>query len=395
MKMARVEETQPAAKPPMWTGAFAGSLALALLGFANLAAFYGLEPWLRGRGLGAAQAGIAIAAFTLVALVLIPPIARRVRPSTAGRCTVAGFGLTLLALPAYALVDGVVALMALRLLHGLGFVLTLVGITTLFVAVVPPSRAGEAYSLFSMADLLPFALLPPLMELTLPRFGGDSGLQYAAMALLQAPAMALAFYLSRRYPPPAEPPVAVGANRRRTRRSLPVLILLGANTGAFVAHAVLFTLAKPRALEMDGAALVGLFFMVQTGTIIVLRLSAGGFFDRIDQRRLGALGLALVTLALLLMALPFGAVALLPLALLFGLGFGAALPLLNALMHHHSPPADRGENINLMMLTLQVGYLFGPLAAGIVVSMAGYPAAFVMAAACVAPGIIALLRLPK
>ena len=44
------------------------------------------------------------------------------------------------------------------------------------------------------------------MELTLPRFGDDSGLQYAAMALLQAPAMALAFYLSRRYPPPAEPP---------------------------------------------------------------------------------------------------------------------------------------------------------------------------------------------
>ena len=55
------------------------------------------------------------------------------------------------------------------------------------------------------------------------------------------------------------------------------------------------------------------------------------------------------------MASPFGADALLPLALLFGLGFGAALPLLNALMHHHSPPEDRGENINLMMLTLNRG----------------------------------------
>ena len=395
MKVSPPAVIQPQGKTPMWTGPFAGSLALALLGFANLAAFYGLEPWLRGRGLGAAQAGIAIAAFTLVALVLIPPIARRVKPATAGRCTVAGFGLTLLALPAYALVDGFAALLALRLLHGLGFVLTLVGITTLFVAVVPPARAGEAYSLFSVADLLPFALLPPLMELTLPRFGDDPGMQYAALALLQAPAMALAFFLARRYPPPAEPPVATATSRRGRRRSMPVLILLAANTGAFVAHAVLFTLAKPRALEMDGAALVGLFFMVQTGTIMVLRLTAGGFFDRLDQRRLGALGLALVTLALVLMASPFGANALLPLALLFGLGFGAALPLLNALMHHHSPPEDRGENINLMMLTLQVGYLFGPLVAGLVVSQAGYSAGFLMAALCVAPAIPALLRLPR
>ncbi|MBX9596166.1 MAG: MFS transporter, partial [Roseomonas sp.] len=319
--------------------------------------------------------------------------------ASAGWCTVAGFTVTLLVLPLYLVADGFAALVGLRLLHGFGFVLTLVGITTRFVALVPPQRAGEAYSLFSVADLLPFALLPPLLELTLPSFGGDAANQYAAMALLQAPALLLAVVLARRVAPPSSD-VAGAPGGKAGWRGGPVLALLLINTAAFIAHAVLFSMAKGRALEMGGEALVGLFFALQTGTIMVLRLSAGKLFDRLDQRRASAFGAAVVTLALLLLALPIGGTAmgawvLVPVALLLGIGFGACLPLLNALMHRHSPPAQRGANINLMMLTLQVGYLFGPLLGGLVVNWAGYPAAFVMAAVLLAPAVPLLLRLPR
>lgn len=389
----------PGPLPPLWRGDFAGVLVLALLGFANLAAFYGLEPWLRGKGLDAAHAGGTIAAFTLVALVLMPSVAARVSVASAGWCMVAGFAVTLLALPLYLLAEGFLALVGLRLLHGFGFVLTLVGITTRFVALVPPARAGEAYSLFSVADLLPFALLPPLMELTLPRFGGDPAQQYAAMALLQAPALLLAVLLARRRLP-TQPDIGDGEGAPAGARSWPVLSLLLINTAAFIAHAVLFSMAKGRAVEMEGEALVGLFFAVQTGTIMMLRLAAGKLFDRWDQRWVSAFGIGVVTLALALLALPIGGTALgagvlVPVALLLGIGFGASLPLLNALMHRHSPPAQRGANINLMMLTLQVGYLFGPLLAGLVVNSAGYPAAFVLAAVLLAPAVPMLLRLPR
>ncbi|MGG5889838.1 MFS transporter [Falsiroseomonas sp. HC035] len=366
-------------------------LALTLLGFANLAAFYGLEPWLRGRGLGAAQAGLAIGAFTLVALLLIPPLSARVSPATAGRCIVAGFAVTLLALPLYPLAEGFPQVLALRLWHGLGFVLTLVGIVSAFVAMVPPSRAGEAYSLFSVADLLPFALLPPLMEATLAAFGGDAGRQYATLALLQAPAVLLAFLIARRVPPAAVAPAAEAT----LPRGGAVWLLLAVNALAFLAHALLFSLLKPRALELDGAAQVGLFFALQTATIMALRLLAGRAFDRLDQRRVAAGGLGLVMLALGLLALPLGGFVLLPAALLFGLGFGASLPLLNALMHRHSPAERRGANLNLMMLTLQVGYLLGPLLGGLVVSVAGYGSAFALAALVLAPALPALLRLPR
>jgi MFS family permease len=378
-------------RPVLWSAGFAGMLGLALLGFANLAAFYGLEPWLRARGLGPAQAGIAIGAFTLVALLLIPPLSARVTPATAGRCIVAGFAATLVALPLYLLAEGFAQLLALRLWHGFGFVLTLVGIVTAFVAMVPPARAGEAYSLFSVADLLPFALLPPILEVTLDGFGGDPGRQYAAMALLQAPAMLLALLIARRVPAAVQAPPTEAAMPRGGA----VWLLLAVNTLAFLAHALLFSLLKPRALELDGAAQVGLFFGVQTATIMALRLLAGGAFDRMDQRRTASGGLGLVVLALGLLALPLGAGVLLPAALLFGLGFGAALPLLNALMHTHSPPERRGANLNLMMLTLQLGYLAGPLLGGVVVSLAGYGAAFALAALCLAPALPALMRLPR
>ncbi|MBU8542526.1 MULTISPECIES: MFS transporter [Roseomonadaceae] len=378
-------------RPRLWTSGFVGMLVLTLLGFANLAAFYGLEPWLRGRGLGPGQAGIAIATFTLVALVLIPPLAVRTPPAKAGRCIVAGFAVTLLALPLYMVVQGFPQILALRLLHGFGFVLTLVGIVSAFVAMVPVTRAGEAYALFGVADLLPFALLPPLLETTLPHFGGDAAAQYAAMALVQAPALLLAIWIARRRPPvpmPGEaPPVgrAVG----------PVLLLLAVNTAAFLAHALLFSLLKPRALELGGGAFIGLFFGLQTAAIMALRLLAGGAFDRVDQRRLAAAGLVLVALAMALLALPLPAILLLPVALLVGFGFGAALPLLNALMHRHSPAAQRSGNLNLMMMTLQLGYLLGPLLGGLVVGVTGYAGAFAMAALCLAPAAAVLLRLPR
>ncbi|WP_439594393.1 MFS transporter [Falsiroseomonas sp.] len=382
-----------ARRPPLWSAGFAAMLALVLLGFANLAAFYGLEPWLRGRGLGPAQAGLAIAGFTLVALLLIPPLSARITPATAGRCIVAGFAVTLLALPLYALAQGFAALLALRLLHGLGFTLTLVGIITAFVARVPQAREGEAYALFGVADLLPFALLPPLMEATLPRFGGDPAGHYAAMALLQAPALLLAIWLARR-PPPAPPP-APEAPALAAPMGHPVRLLLAVNTAAFLAHALLFSLLKPRALELDGAAFIGLFFGLQTATIMALRLLAGGAFDRLDQRHLACAGLCLVALALGALALPLPAPALLPVALALGLGFGAALPLLNALMHRLSPPERRGANLNLMMLTLQLGYLLGPLLGGLAVGLVGYAGAFLLAALCLATALPALLRLPR
>jgi MFS family permease len=389
--MNAFRESEDQARPALWSAGFAGMLVLTLLGFANLAAFYGLEPWLRGRGLGPAQAGIAIAGFTLVALLLIPPLSARITPATAGRCIVAGFAVTLLALPLYPLAQGFPHLLALRLWHGLGFVLTLVGIITAFVAMVPPARAGQAYSLFSVADLLPFALLPPILEATLAETGGDPAGQYAAMALLQAPAMLLALLIARR------PPAAAATTTAEAilPRGGVVWLLLAVNTLAFLAHALLFSLLKPRALELDGAAQVGLFFGVQTATIMALRLLAGGAFDRLDQRRVAAGGLGMVVLALGLLALPLGSGLLLPVALLFGLGFGAALPLLNALMHRHSPPERRGANLNLMMLTLQLGYLAGPLLGGVAVAFAGYGAAFGLAALCLAPALPALLRLPR
>lgn len=379
------------AAPPLWSAGFTGMLVLTLLGFANLAAFYGLEPWLRGRGLGPAQAGLAIAGFTLVALLLIPPLSARISPATAGRCIVAGFTVTLLALPLYPFAEGFPQLLALRCFHGLGFVLTLVGIVTAFVAMVPAAQAGRAYALFGVADLLPFALLPPLMEATLPAFDGDAGRQYAALALLQAPALLLALWIARRPLAHAPPTPAAAGGRARG----PVLLLLVVNSLAFLAHALLFSLLKPRALEWEGGALIGLFFSVQTATIMALRLLAASAFDRLDQRRLAAIGLVAVGLALGLLALPLPAWALLAVALLTGLGFGAALPLLNALMHRHSPPERRGANLNLMMLTLQLGYLLGPLLGGLVVGVAGYAGAFLLAGLCLAPGAAALLRLPK
>lgn len=370
-------------------------LLAALLGFSNIAVFYGFEAYLARLGIPLAWRGWLLGAEPLAAFCLRPFLSVLITPANAlslARAALVGLGLSLCAYP---LAQGIGGILAVRLFHGLSFVFLVSAVTALLAQVIPKALAGRAFGYFSLSSLVPYAVVPPLAEGLLAWLGREDRV-YAAFSLLTLPALALLGPLGRRLarrakagdPGPGRPSLAMV---RETLSLTPVRLALLANLCLFSSTTLIFFFLKPFALGL-GLADPGLFFTVSTGASLAVRVLAGPYFDRLPK---GAVLLgALVCLAACLAGFTAasGPARLLALAGGYGLCLGVAMPLLNAVMFGCSPPAMRGTNLNLMLFMMDTAYVFGPVAGAAILAGGGYGPLFLTA--CAVAVAAALLVVP-
>ena len=114
-----------------------------------------------------------------------------------------------------------------------------------------------------------------------------------------------------------------------------------------------------------------LFFTIATIMMVVVRLFGSALFDKFDKRRMAAW--CLVILATAFLFLPYGREwGFYFLASIFGLGWGALMPLVNAMVFDASAPHLRGVNLNLTLVAMQGGFFLGPFAGGLILDNGGY-----------------------
>jgi MFS family permease len=364
----------------LFTYEFTVLLLAALLGFTNIAVFYGFETYLARLGIPPVWRGWLLGAEPLAAFCLRPFLSVLITPRNAlvlARAALVGLGL---ALCAYPLARGIGPILAVRLFHGVAFVFLVSAVTTLLAQVIPKALAGRAFGYFSLSSLVPYALIPPLAEWLLTRLGREDRV-YAACSLLVLPALALLSPLGARLGQRGGAGVAAPGRPTLAQvlvtLALPsVRLVLLANLCLFMSTTLLFFFIKPFATSL-GLADPGLFFSVSTGASIAVRLLAGPYFDRLPKETVLLAALGCLAGCLAGFAAATGPVRLLVLAAGYGLSLGVALPLLNAVMFGCSPPEMRATNLNLMLFMMDTAYVFGPVAGGaILAGNAGYPALF-------------------
>lgn len=379
----------------LFTYEFTVLLLAALLGFSNIAVFYGFEAYLARLGIPLAWRGWLLGAEPLAAFCLRPFLSVLVTPANAlalARAALVGLGLSLCAYP---LAQGIGGILAVRLFHGVSFVFLVSAVTALLAQVIPKALAGRAFGYFSLSSLIPYAVVPPLAEWLLSRLGREDRV-YVAFSLLTLPALALLGPLGRRLARRAK---AGDAGPGRPSLALvwatlalaPVRLALLANLCLFSSTTLIFFFIKPFVLGL-GLADPGLFFTVSTGASLAVRVLAGPYFDRLPKGTV-LLG-ALVCLAACLAGFTAasGPARLLVLAGGYGLCLGVAMPLLNAVMFSCSPPAMRGTNLNLMLFMMDTAYVFGPVAGAAILAGGGYGPLFLTA--CAVAVVAALLVVP-
>ena len=373
------------ARSPLITPAFV-LLSLADLGYFTCVgvALLALPVYVTGPiGSDEAGAGLAFGAFALTSLVCRPFAGRF--SDRLGRRPVMMVGAFLaacgMALTAH--VDSLAAVVALRLVLGVGEAAFFVAGFAFLADIAPPERMGEALSYNSLGLYLGIALGPPLGELLIDR-GSFTAAWYGG-ALCALVGLVLVFFLR-------EPPSTVaddGHGRLIHRPGLPLMVGFLASllaVSGFLAFAALHA-------EEIGARNASQALFVYGGVVVVCRIAFARLPDRVPSLALAALTLVVMAVGLLVIASWQTPAGLLVGTAVMALGVTFVTPALFAAMFATAKPSERGAAAGTASFSLDLGLGLGPILLGLVANAYGIPWAFVVAAGGAIAGSVWTLHL--
>jgi predicted MFS family arabinose efflux permease len=383
------------ATPPLWTKDFLFFNGAVFLAFANLAVFFYLEEYLRTLPIDPRWFGLLIGLFAAVSLVLRPFLSLILRPDNARRWIFASTLGVMAALAAYGWPKSVFSMGLLRLFHGTAHVVLATALFAGLVHRIPPAKSGQAFGLISIVTLLPYAVIPPFLKMLMGKLGG-----YPQVLALMGLIMALIFplVLLDRHPIRKDSgPEKARLNSEELRGNfgdLRIGLILSAMLLFYSGYAVVFFFLAGFVRKI-GLTEVGWFFTLSTIGEIGIRLVGSSWFNRKNKR--GLLAGSLVAVAGGYFYLPWVTSEgwLFILGGFLGLGWGVAMPVLNALLFDCSTARMRAFNTNLGLQMFQTGFFIGPLLGAFIVQQGGYEGLFYFCAALALVSSGLMFRLPE
>lgn len=324
-------------------------------------------------GGSAAAAGASTAVFmatTVATQLKVPALLRRY-----GYRAVLAVGCLLLGPPSLAFLwsTAIAPALIISAIRGIGFGLVTVAGIGLLAELAPPNLLGRVTGANGVAIASAQMLVLPL-GLALYQSG-----QHAVVFVLGAAVPLVSLLTITRLPAVPKPGIPTG------RKGLSVSVLVVPCLSMFVVAAAYGGMSSllPIASE-NRAAIAGFALSASAGAMLVGRYGAGVIADRIGAGRtmvpallLAAVGMGLLALAVV--GIGGGDVALIAGALLFGAGFGAVqnealLTLLASAGRDRVGAASAAWNI-----AYDGGTGVGSLALGVVAGLSGYPTVFALA----------------
>jgi predicted MFS family arabinose efflux permease len=331
-------------------------------------------------------AGLAFGVFAVSALVLRPFAGRLADVYGRLPLLLGGAVLAAVSLALIALVESLVAIVALRLLAGVAEAAFFVAGFAALADLAPPKRLGEALSYNSLGLYLGIALGPPLGEVLVRNWGyGPAWLGAAGLALLAA-GLTLVIGETREDAPP-------DASPRRIIHWPAVPISIGfiasiAAIGGFLAFASLY--ATRVGLSPTSVAL-----LVYGGVVVVCRIAFARVPDRLPSLPLGAASLGVIGVGLAIMTLWQGPVGLLLGVTVMAVGVTFSTPAFFAAIFSTATPSQRGAASGTASAAVDLGLGLGPIALGFLAGPFGIPWAFAAAAAIAFAGGVWTLMLSR
>jgi MFS family permease len=274
---------------------------------------------------------------------------------------------------AYAFAGSIPVLLALRTLHGLGIGTFNTGAPTLVSDQAPISRRGEALGYFGMSQNLSQALGPAFGLFILEAWG--FGWLFGISAGMALTSLALCFLLKDHYVP--GPPRRLAWNMFVSVKALqPMILVLGMSfaTGSILSFVPLYG-------RSEGVSNPGFFFTIYALVMLLSRPVSGRLSDRVGRIAVAGPGMVFIGAGLGLLAFSGQWWSLALSAVILGVGLGAAMPALMALMIDLVEPAERGGAMSTFGIGMDVGIGIGSVVQGMVAEAYGFEAAFGLTAA--------------
>jgi MFS family permease len=366
-------ETQPAAKPRLWTGTYILVCLGVFLAYANYALLSPTLPlFIVSLGGASTMVGYALAAFSLVSF-LVRPFIGRLADTWSAR-GVFGFGSLLVGLGSLAyIVPTLPAVFAGRMVQGAGWAGVNTGANTMVASLAPPERRGEASGYFQTAMMVAVGFLPAVALWLLDATSFSLIFLLASLAGLLSAAI-IAVIRGARQVVHARQEESFFSSLFERGALLPSGLLLLQNLP--YPAAIFFLPLYARELQVANVAAL---FLIQGAVIVVTQSGLGRLSDRIGRAPAIALGLALAAcgLGILSQAAGFGSLAVAGAVYVFG--NSVAGPAILALVMDRADRRKIGAAMATYSLSFQIGNAGGSLATGILIALAGYQSMYLIA----------------
>ena len=279
------------------------------------------------------------------------------------------------------------ALIAVRVVHGVGMGLFPAASASMVSDLAPAARRGEAMGLWGAAGNVALAL-GPLGAVWLSERWGFEWL-FAISTAVALTALLLTGLLRETLGAPVRVPFGF-SSLLSPAVAFPCVIVFCLMASYGIQAAFLPIYAQSR------GANPGVFFLVLALVVAAVRGWAGQVSDRIGRAPVAATGMVLVSASLATLAAGGGLGALAVAGVLYGTGFGAAQPALMAWTVDLAAPAERGKAMGTYYTALELGIASGAIGFGMVLARSSFPVMFLAAAALALMGAaLALARLKR
>lgn len=357
---------QTTATPKLWSKDFRLVIAVNFLVFTSM---YMLLPTLplyaqdiSGRQ---SMAGLIVGIFTLAAVVIRPWIGNLLDNTGRKNILLCGIAIFAVTTAAYSQISLIIVLLAVRLFQGIGWGATTTATGTIASDVIPPERRAEGMAYFGMASTVAMSVGPAWGLYLIGDFGYASLFSLAAGLTILGMAAAWPINYEHRIPV-AEKPALRRIIIEKTA-VIPSLVLL------FVALTyggiVTFLPAYAAFREITD---IGMFFTTFALALLLTRPLMGRAADKFSFSAVLLPGMVLLAAALLVLLSAASLTGFLLAAVLYGLGFGAVQPVLNAITVTLSPPDRRGAANATFMSAMDTGIGLGAILWGFVAEQFGF-----------------------
>jgi MFS family permease len=316
--------------------------------------------------------GLVVGIFTFSALLIRPFAGHQLEIRGRRFVYLLGLAIFVLSVGTYGIISSLLFLFLFRMVQGIGWGFSTTASGTIATDLIPAKRRGEGMGYFGLFGNIALAFGPSL-GLTLAGTISYTKL-FSICAILGLVALILS---SRIHYKKIEP---VKENPRKwdfyEETALPPSILLFFITvsfGGIAAFLPLYTVQK-------GISGIEWYFLLFAVALMISRTFAGRLYDLKGHRAVFAPGAFSIVLAMLLLAWLPSSLVLYIAAFIYGLGFGALQPALQAWAVQTAPDNRKGMANATFFSSFDLGVGIGAIAFGQIAYLLGYQSIYIASA---------------
>lgn len=364
----------------LWTRSYILMIAATALLFTSFYMLYPTLPqFITKIGGTDSDVGLAMGVFMLASVLCRPLVGGLLDRYGRRPFIVIGFLLFSVAMYLYGWVGGVVGLMGLRVLHGVSWAFSSTANQTAITDMIPTARRGEGLGWLGMAMTLAMAVGPAI------GLWIEQSMSFRALFLLGTGLSSMALLLTLG----ARMPVLHMQRTIDPRSYIPdrsMLPIMAAVFFVFVAYSSVSTFLPlfTKSINVNS----GIFFLVFAATLGLTRPLGGRLSDRFGEAAVIAPALAIAVLGMIALSLSGGLLGVLISAVLFGIGYGSAQPVLQSFALRLVGSNRRGMANASVTTATDLGIGLGAMMLGTIAQHTSYRGVFIVAAASVAASLL-------